>query len=104
MTSPLLTPAALAELKEKAKQATQGPWAVYHDGCSICDESGRILSTDIEGRTDDEAKANVVLLAACSPEVVTALVEEIERLRENERLRHGEAADFLDHVANRGPR
>ena len=50
-----------------------GPWTVYHDGYSVADETGHILSTQCEGRTDAEAKANARLIAA-APDLVIGLI------------------------------
>lgn len=51
---------------------TSGPLTVYHDGMSVCDASGHIVSTNVEGTTEDEARAYARLFAA-APQLVEAL-------------------------------
>lgn len=82
---------------------TPGPWEVYCDGFSVAAEDGHIVSTYVEGNTDDECSANARLIAA-APELLEALQDAIlfvdlvrlraRRLRESEQ--EIEAQDCLD--------
>ena len=82
-----LTPAKLAELKQKAEAAeTQGqsPWRFvkieeeYHTYCEVRDMYGCQV---VEDSTQEEAEH----IAEADPATVLAMVEEIEQLRRMER-------------------
>lgn len=79
----LLTPAALAELKKRASAATSGPWVLAEPTVVTGISGANQIAVCPYGKfkSPGEAAANALLIAACSPEVVTALVEEIENLR-----------------------
>ena len=60
-------------------KAAHTPWTVYHDGMNVCDASGHIVSTDVEGRTEDEARANACLIAA-APQLLEAVKAQHEAI------------------------
>lgn len=67
----------LDELERLAKAATPGPWAVRKHTALIHSDTG--LSFDIVelGPTGDETSPNLAFIAACSPDVVLALVRAV---------------------------
>lgn len=76
-----------------AEKATPGPWSVY-DYCVLpttySDRPANVLIADCsrEHDNDKQTKANASYIAANSPDVVMADIDEIIRLRKrNERLR-----------------
>ena len=78
-----MTDADIKRLKRLAKQATPGPWRVnmkghsYHEVARVNDlEIAPPNSVDLSHWTVDAA-----YIAAASPDVVLALLDEIERLR-----------------------
>jgi len=73
---------------------TKTPWEVCHDGLSICEPDGHLLSTQVEGLTEKEARANaafIVRAANCHDELVAALQTLVDALPED-----GEWGHFLD--------
>lgn len=84
-----ITDEKLADLERRAKAATQpGPWTVRTDrGRHHADDGGSTV-LDADGMWVAEvgrAAPDAAHIAACSPDVVLALVAEVRRLREVER-------------------
>lgn len=78
-----LTPAKLAELKQKAEGCNPKYW--------VMDQHGDVMAVDFEGKETQPKVASVEfledaeLIAAADPATVLAMVEEIEQLRRMER-------------------
>lgn len=66
---------------------TPGPWHVGgRDASTIYDRYSQRLANSFEGvmvsqRSDTECKANATLIAACYPETMQAVMDELDRLR-----------------------
>lgn len=75
-TSPVLsiTEELLAELEQKAKAATPGPWRIYCDDVIENNEGEYVV--DVLPSTDDDAAH----IAAANPATILALVEHIRSL------------------------
>jgi len=58
---------------------TPGPWEDYFDGQSIEAKDGKVASTWVEGRTDEEVVANAKLIAA-APDGYNAAILAIEHM------------------------
>lgn len=58
---------------------TKTPWEVCHDGLSICEPDGHLLSTQVEGLTEKEARANAAFIVRAA-NCFDALVETLETL------------------------
>lgn len=97
MNKPIITQEFLATLKELAKKATKGPWQVHYpqntSGWGYCvgpsshclfQLRGRVPGLNLETNefvTCKERKiADANYLAAVSPDVILALIEELEKL------------------------
>jgi hypothetical protein len=89
-----LSPSSLAELKAKAQKATKGPFQLWkpqhpdkypepHAGDSRLLDANNICIGILFGgyATLPQLEPTQEFLAACSPDVVIGLVDEIERLR-----------------------
>lgn len=76
MPSVDLTPAKLADIKQKASECECKIWRIFHgsDGYSI--QAGRNIKI-----ADSEFLEDAEYIAAADPATVLAMVEEIERLR-----------------------
>ena len=97
-----LTPAERADLRQKAEQATPGPWAEDidtriggADQVMFADRRGRLMTLCFisSGRDDDDSsEADARYIAAISPDRLLALLDEVERLEQAERLRQAAEA------------
>ena len=88
------TTEALLARRALAEKATPGPWKSVYDYCVLPniydDRPANVLIADCsrEHDHDKKTKANALYIAANSPDVVMADIDEILRLRtENEKLR-----------------
>jgi len=100
-----LTPEQMDALAEKARKATPGPWYVVgppwnnevpwinagsddpHRYLPVCDFDARLdAETDVEVRDDRSVHSDAAFIAACSPDVILALVQQV---RDAERERDG---------------
>ena len=81
-----ITQALLSDLRQKAKAATQGEWYIGYGGMTG-DDCAVIVSRfwknqicELNPRT--YKRENAAHIAAASPAVVLALIDEVERLRD----------------------
>lgn len=71
--------AAIARLRAAAKEATRGPWQVQGDSVEACDTRDPVAlrpGPSYSAQPDDD----MAYIAACSPEVVVAILNDRERL------------------------
>lgn len=94
MTEDNRTTESLLARRALAEKATPGPWKSVYDYCVLPniydDRPANVLIADCsrEHDHDKKTKANALYIAANSPDVVMADIDEILRLRtENEKLR-----------------
>lgn len=90
-----ITPALLAEWRQKAEAATEGPWKVIETPSPDYSEDLRIVPCDAYGNSRGDGPIgdvfggykrpvaeNAAYIAAANPAVVLALINEIERLKD----------------------
>lgn len=79
-----ITAELLADLKARAQKATPGPW--YRNGVQIQTASQVSIAASLycpEKHALKTAEDDATYIAAASPDMVLALIEEIERLKED---------------------
>lgn len=80
-----LTPAERADLRQKAEEATPGPWEHVPFSDEVIEAADR-EHTQIA--TSNDSVADAAYIAAISPDRLLALLDEVERLEEKIRLAH----------------
>lgn len=95
-----LTPAERADLRSLAKQATPGPWMTgYAEPHRVLDVAGGFIVAEacstpsLDGRSLRQRQEDQsAYIAAVSPDRLLALLDEVERLEQAERLRQAAEA------------
>lgn len=77
----------LADLRAKALAATPGPWRVdletVFDPIGVASDARYIATLDAFDQGPDERMPDAAFIAAASPSTVLALLDEIERMRDD---------------------
>jgi hypothetical protein len=107
-----ITPALLSDLRQKAEAATPGPWKVIETPRPDYSEDLRIVPCDAYGNSRGDGPIgdvfggykrpvaeNAAHIAAASPAVVLAIIDEIKRLNERFDEQKLLATRMIEHAA-----